>query len=457
MNFIQKGISLTVDNQHSELKPKLDYVVNTFNDLYSLNDQILLNYGVEGESAINIIHGEIGSFFSRKQEIPDYSFCKWEGHKIPILFEKTDIHPIISRSQKDKIVINGDILISAFYFLSCWQEYISDECDTMGRFPIKESLLFKLGLIQIPVVNYYFDILVKAIESIPGMDVSVNPKHSDGLKVGITHDIDHCQTGSWQDGYRQIRAGEWWNGIKKWSKRIYGKDLWFNFDQLLNIEKELDVTSSYYFITEKKRKNGYPNADYDFTSPKMQHIVEKINDAGHEVGIHGSIGTGSDEVKLAHEINQFPQSVAGGRFHYLMMSIPEFFTVIEKSALRYDTSLGFAEHIGFRNGFCFPYHPYDFKNEKPFTFLEFPFQMMDKTLIQHYYMGLKPEEAIQVVKSLIDEINKFSGYFIFIWHNNTITGFKYSEWENVLLGIIEYCQKINSKIKPIHKFKVFHS
>jgi hypothetical protein len=453
MNDSQKSVSLILDSQYSELKPKLDYVMNTFNSLFMVNKYLSVNYGVEGESGINIIPGEIDSFFSNKQEIPDYSYCEWEGHQIPVLFVKKGIHSIISKTQKDKIVINGDILLSAFYFLSCWQEYISNDCDSMGRFPLKESLLFKLGLIQIPVVNYYFDILVKAIESIPGAIVSVNPKHSEGLKVGITHDIDHCQTGSWQDGYRQIRAGEWWNGIKKWGKRIYEQDLWFNFDQLLKIEKELNVTSSYYFIAEKKRKNGYPNADYDFTSSKIQQVVEKIKNAGHEVGIHGSIGTGFDEVKLTHEINQFPQSVIGGRFHYLMTNNPDSFDVIEKSSLLYDSSLGFAEHIGFRNGFCFPYSPYDFENDKPYSFLEFPFQMMDKTLIQPYYMGLKPEDAIQSVKSLIDEINKFSGYFIFIWHNNTITGFKYNEWKRVLLEIIMYCKNINSVFKPISKFK----
>ncbi len=277
----------------------------------------------------------------------------------------------------------------------------------------------------------------------------MNPKHARGLKVGITHDIDHCQTGSWQDGFRQMMAGEWWNGIIKWGQRIYGQDIWFNFDQLLKIEKELDVTSSYYFIAEKKWKNGYPNADYDFTSSQIQQVVEKIINAGHEVGIHGSIGTGFDEVKLTYEINQFPQTVTGGRFHYLMINNPDSFDIIGKSSLLYDSSLGFAEHIGFRNGFCFPYYPYDFKNEKPFTFLEFPFQMMDRTLIQSGYMGLKPEDAIQVVKSLIDEINKFSGYFIFIWHNNTITGFKYNEWESVFRRTIEYSNELSGTFLPL--------
>lgn len=448
---------LSVEKQYADLKPKLGYIVKSFNSIYSLNKTLILNYGVEHQTGIRVVPGNVGTFFTRKKEIPDYSFFKWDGIKLPVLFQDKDVDSIILSNPGDKTSIKGDILISAFYFLSCWQEYICEKYDSMGRFPISESLLFKLELTHIPVVNYYFDILVKAIESISGMIVTLNPKHSEGLKVGVTHDIDHCKTGSIQDGYRQIKAGQWWNGINKIIRRFYQEDIWFNFDQLLKIEDKLNITASYYFITTNISKNGYPNADYDLSSPQMQQILTNIYNGGHDIGIHGSIGTGYDTEKLKSEMKQFSNSILGGRFHYLMMRIPESFAVIENSGLRYDSSLGFAEQIGFRNGLCFPYHPYDFENEKPFKFLEFPFQMMDKTLIQPYYMGLNPEDAIQSVKSLIDEINKFSGYFIFIWHNNTITGFKYSEWKDVFIEILNYSQHLNSEINPISKFAICQS
>lgn len=448
----QNKITVQIDEQYSSLSSKINWVIDTFNDIFTLNKPIQLGYGMNNESVLTVVPGEVGSFFSDKQEIPDYCFIVWEEKNIPILFSESKFQQIIRVSEQSHTIIQGDVIMSTFYFLSCWQENVSDATDEMGRFPFKESFLSKLGLISTPIVNYYFDILVKAIESVPGMNVSMNPKHSHGIKIGITHDIDNCRSGSFQDGYRQIKNGEWWSGIKKWFKRIYKKDIWFNFDQLIEIENDLSVSSTYYFITEKKRKNGYPNADYDFTSRQIQQVVQKINDVGNEVGIHGSIGTGYDEEKLSSELSKFPNKVQGGRFHYLMMSNPDSFYVIEKSGMAYDTSLGFAEHIGFRNGFCFPYFPYDFENEKPFSFLEIPFQMMDKTLIQPYYMGLKPDVAIKVIKELIDEINKFSGYFIFIWHNNTITGYKYKKWEKVLLETIKYGQEIDAEFQTIASF-----
>ena len=52
----------------------------------------------------------------------------------------------------------------------------------------------------------------------------------------------------------------------------------------------------------------------------------------------------------------------------------------------------------------------------------------------------------------MNEINKFSGYFIFIWHNNTITGFKYSKWKSVFTDIIEYGKELNAEFLPLALF-----
>jgi len=51
--------------------------------------------------------------------------------------------------------------------------------------------------VKIPIVNYYFDILINAIENCnSNNNISMKKKHGYGLKIGITHDIDNCQTGS---------------------------------------------------------------------------------------------------------------------------------------------------------------------------------------------------------------------------------------------------------------------
>ncbi len=448
-----KKISLDISKDHLYLKNKLIYVIDLFESVYSIRKPLKIAYGSHNKREINIIPGNIGTFFERKLEIPNYIFQVWNNKKIPFLFTPLgcDEIELISREDDSKN-INLDIFMSSFYILSCWQEYVSDKKDEMGRFPFKASFLKSVDAYQIPLVNYYFDILASSIRDLPDNNIDINPIHQKKLKIGITHDIDNCQTGSLQDGYREFLSGNWYSSIRKILQRLIKDDIWYNFEDLLKIEKKYGIGTSYFFITENNSKNGYPNADYKFHSKKIQSLLYQIQDDGHEVGIHGSIGSGFDKDQLNREIIKFPFEIFGGRFHYLMMRLPKTFHELEESNIRYDASLGFAESVSFRNGFCFPYQPYNNVEDKPFTFIEFPFQMMDKTLIQDYYMGLTPENAIQLAKNMIDEIAKFSGYFNLIWHNNTITGYKYEKWKKVLIYIIKYGKEKKSEFQSLKTF-----
>ncbi|MAV70776.1 MAG: hypothetical protein CMG04_08655 [Candidatus Marinimicrobia bacterium] len=448
-----KKISLDISKEHLYLKNKLIYVIDLFESVYSINKPLRIVYGSHKKGDINISPGDVGTFFEEKAEIPKYTFQNWDNKKIPFLFSPLDFSQLdLISGKSDSKNINLDIFMSSFYILSCWQEYVSDKEDEMGRFPFKESFLKFTGVYQIPVVNYYFDILASVIKDLPNYNIDINPIHQRKLKIGITHDIDNCQTGSVQDAYREFLSGNWYSSVRKIFQRLIKEDIWYNFEDLLKIEKKYGIYTSYFFITENNPKNGYPNADYLFHSKKIQILLKKIRNDGHEVGIHGSIGSGFDKHQLNREITKFPFEIFGGRFHYLMMRLPKSFQELEESNIRYDASLGFAESVSFRNGFCFPYQPYNNLEDKPFSFVEFPFQLMDKTLIQNYYMGFSPENAMELVKNMIDEIAKFSGYFNLIWHNNTITGYKYEKWKKVLIYIIKYGKEKKSEFQSLKTF-----
>jgi len=448
-----KKISLDIGKEHLYLRNKLIYVIDLFESVYSISKPLRIIYGSHKTGEINITPGNVGTFFEKKNEIPDYTLRNWNNKKIPFLFSPLDCdkRELVS-GESDSRNISLDIFMSSFYILSCWQEYVSDKEDEMGRFPFKESFLKSVDVYQIPVVNYYFDILASAIKNLPNNNIDINPIHQKKLKISITHDIDNCQTGSLQDGYREFLSGNWYSSVRKILKRLIKDDIWYNFEDLLKIEKKYGLYTSYFFITENNSKNGYPNADYKFNSKKIQSLLNQIKDDGHEVGIHGSIGSGFDKDQLNKEMIKFPFEIFGGRFHYLMMRLPKSFHELEKSKIRYDSSLGFAESVSFRNGFCFPYQPYNNLEDKPFNFIEFPFQMMDKTLIQDYYMGLTPDNAIQLAKNTIDEITQFSGYFNLIWHNNTITGYKYEKWKKVFIYIIKYGKEKKSDFQSLKTF-----
>jgi hypothetical protein len=57
------------------------------------------------------------------------------------------------------------------------------------------------------------------------------------------------------------------------------------------------------------------------------------------------------------------------------------FREIEVADLLCDSTLGFSDTVGFRNGACFAFPPYDFAREKPHEFLEIPLVLMDGSLL----------------------------------------------------------------------------
>jgi hypothetical protein len=80
--------------------------------------------------------------------------------------------------------------------------------------------------------------------------------------------------------------------------------------------------------------------------------------------------------------------------------------------------MGFAAEPGFRAGTCDSFYFYDLDMDMETGLLVHPFSIMDGTLID--YKNLKPHEAGQVIKQIIEEVKAVDGTFISLWHNHTL-------------------------------------
>ncbi len=83
----------------------------------------------------------------------------------------------------------------------------------------------------------------------------------------------------------------------------------------------------------------------------------------------------------------------------------------------YDSTLGFAEHYGFRNSYCLPFRPFDFRTGQAHDFLEIPLNVMDTTLHHPRYLQLAPEEILPALLPMFREIERFGGVATVLWHN----------------------------------------
>ncbi|RYF31676.1 MAG: hypothetical protein EOO38_31465, partial [Cytophagaceae bacterium] len=107
----------------------------------------------------------------------------------------------------------------------------------------------------------------------------------------------------------------------------------------------------------------------------------KLSEQGCELGLHGSLGTSTNAMHLLRDMHRAHTAVGiGDRFHYLSWE-PRFTSnllVVTKTT--YDSTLGFAEHYGFRHSYCLPFQPFNFADGQAYAFLEIPLNVMDATL-----------------------------------------------------------------------------
>ncbi len=426
------------------MKHIFEYVIENFKLFYRF-DKTFINYGDNNNGRV-IIKNKINDFFiNKKNDINPNNVIwkKWKNTNIPFLFDNDGTKEIIEITEQ-KTVINYDIIGSAFYFLSGWNEYISDNKDEFGRITFSNSIIKKLGIVEIPVVNYYFDILFTALKTVSKAEMIKYNKNSKFVTV-LTHDIDTCKSAWLEGGASEFKKKHFLNIPYLIFKKLTGHDLWMNFQEISKIDLSYGKTSSFYFLPKKGKTGNWKNADYKIKSKNIKTQIFKLIDKGHEIGVHGSFGTHLSTKELTHDINKIGiNNVIGNRFHFLMFDVIKTVNVLSSSNIKYDTTLGFAEHIGFRRGTCYPFYLYDFQNSKTSDVLEIPLILMDASLKYKQYMNLDTKESLKKVKPVIDEIVKFNGFFTILWHNTFFSRYKYTGWKQVYISILDYCKKNNS-------------
>lgn len=422
---------------------QFDYFIKNFRCFYNI-EGVDISYGIKKEAKISIVKNADNSFWNEKMDInPDHIIWKeWKGVKIPFLFENSDVKEIITKTN-GKVIINYDIVASSFYFLSGWNEYVSSEKDKFGRVRYDKSIIKKLNISKIPVVNYYFDILKEVISKYVGCAQKYLWGNYD-FGIALTHDIDTCKSAWLEGSFSELKKKHFFTIPQLIFKRFLGKDDWFNFNEISKIEKQYKIVSSFYFLPRKEKINNWKNADYNIKSKSIQKVISFLKKGGNEIGVHGSFGTHTNSKKLKDDIKRVNSSpIVGNRFHFLMFDPEETVSVLEECGVKYDTTLGFAEQIGFRRGTCFPFYLYNFKKNDISSVIEIPLIVMDASLQNTKYMGLSQKKSLDEVFELIREVKRFMGVFTILWHNTFFSEYKYTGWKDVYLKILDFCDTNN--------------
>lgn len=252
------------------------------------------------------------------------------------------------------------------------------------------------------------------------------PHYPGGKKfaVCVSHDIDHlflAQSSSTRlaGAAKAIARGRLVKGAGLLTGRS-GKKIHEEYDlrRLVDINMRHDIRSSYYFLALQRN-----DQDFNYALEDIGDQLRAVSDAGNEIGLHGGHTAFNDAASLRAEKERLEsclgRKLEGYRNHYLKFELPTTWNNLQQQGFVYDTTLGYADCIGFRNGMCYPFHPYDLRTGRFLEIVELPLVVMDATLF--FYMKLDYTVAFRMIVDLVEKAAECQGVFTLLWHNNFLT------------------------------------
>lgn len=330
-----------------------------------------------------------------------------------------------------------DLFGSAFFLLTRYEEVALGVRDEHERFPAAASFAWRAGLLDRPVVNEYLELLWSVLRWL-APNLQRLERHYRCLP---THDVDWLRTtdlAGWGrvlraalgDGVKRRDAGLAIRRVRAYQQHRSGQtdpanDPYDTFDFLMSESEKRNLRSAFYFIAG--HTGGDIDGVYEMDDVRVRRLLKSAHERGHEIGLHPSYHTFRDpaqiqqefeRLRLACEAEGIRQERWGGRQHYLRWENPTTWRHWETAVLHYDSTLGYAEEVGFRCGTCYEYPVYDLLARRPLALRERPLIVMEVALFDR--LKLSEAQAMERIAGLVQACKRYRGDFVCLWHNSQL-------------------------------------
>jgi hypothetical protein len=345
------------------------------------------------------------------------SFFDFNG--IPAFFEVSD----------QGAAIPFDIFSAAFYLVTRYEEYLPFTPDEYGRFPADQSIAHQAGFLHLPVVDLWIEQFRLILEqNFPGIS---NAKHH--YQFIPTIDIDHawafrgrsllrCLGGAFHSVLRREKEK-----LKMRMSVMSGKrdDPFDVYNYICDLHGSVQMSLRWFVLFADR---GGDDNNVSVKGKAFRKLLKDLDKTGI-TGSHPSLYSNKDFSKLWKEISALSEvldrPIEASRQHFLWISFPETYRNLVKLGIKDDFSMGYPSTPGFRAGISAGFPFFDLLRNEESTLVIHPVQMMDVTLRD--YMHLNPEEAIEIIHRVIDQVRSVNGEFVSAWHNESLS--EYDGWE----------------------------
>lgn len=332
---------------------------------------------------------------------------------------------------RDPVSGNPDWLGEIFEWLSAAGETGVRGRDSIGRIPYDQTVFARHGISPLrshaSLLMAWFENFVNGREQSEDLPAAPSPVPDARHLVISSHDIDFYFAGRWGSLVRVVknlaiailvaRSYPFFKDNLRQLFRIAGGGRVGDFlPQLLERSRKSGFSSTFFVLVQQDHRR-----DANYALEQIAHRLCEVPKAGSSIALHGSYRSivensdlNSEVGVLEAEMGQRPQ---GSRQHWLRFDGPEkLFANLEKAGLKYDSSWGWADQLGFRHGAAFAFPPYNFTREEPYNFLLIPLAIMDRGL--QTARRTSAEQPAKLAEAVLAESRRWGwGGISVLWHN----------------------------------------
>jgi hypothetical protein len=372
------------------------------------------------------------------------------AESLPILYGLRPAPPSLVWEEGPAVHVGLDIFGSAFFMLTRYEEIAVPSRDAFDRFPATSLVAFAEGFLGLPIVDAYVEVLWSALRRRwPRLERPVG-----SFRLALTHDVDRPlsflgrgvrglarQLGAdalvRRDARLMTQRVRSWAGIRRGDHSLDPDN---TFDFLMTVSERHGLRSAFYFLATEEVSfiDGYYTVDH----PWIRQLMGTMHTRGHEIGFHGGFQSYRDVARTKAEFDRLRSAATaagvqqdrwGGRQHYLRWENPGTWANWDDAGLDYDSTLGFAEHLGFRAGTSHEFRPFHLYERRTLRLRERPLTLMDATLRA---MRLTPDAAMRTVLDLADRCGRYGGTLTLLWHNSRVQTTRERRWYEELVDAI---------------------
>ena len=328
-----------------------------------------------------------------------------------------------------------DVFSAVFYLLSRYEEYLPHDKDEYGRYAHENSVAYKEGFLNLPLLNIWIEDFKRALKNKFSM---LNVQYST-FNFLPTYDIDEAFAFKNKDLVKTIGGmaksivkGQW-AMVNERMKVLQNKkdDPYDAYGWMDKLHEQNNLKPIYFFHVSDKK--GKYDKNIEPSNPAMQQLIKQHAEK-YRIGIHPSWASGDEKNLLGEEIKVL-ESISGkkitaSRQHYIRFTLPHTFRRLINAGITDDYSMGYGSINGFRASVASPFYWYDLKNEKQTDLLLHPFCYMEaNSFFEQKYL---PQRAYEEMMHYYSAVKAINGSLITIWHNSFLGNYRsFAGWKEI--------------------------